>query len=505
MGVNNPLLKSIQTIVDKAIEIAPFDKTRQAQIIINNGDSSYTVRLDGILYNNVPSYPKTNVLEVGSIVKIVMPSNQSSQMYIQSSKGGSGGGDHKELTRAEYEALTPEQKNDGTVYFVTDGDPDYFIMSDSVPIGAIQAFGGETAPEGWLICDGSVVSRETYSDLFKVIGITYGSGDGSTTFNLPDLRGNVAIGVSNDYALGDAGGEKTHTLTIDEMPVHTHTQDSHNHTLGDHSHSVQRALGVTGSGTWAGEQGGALSGTAYKYAHTQVSGTAITTVTATGKNNGNTGGKVATNQNTGGGQAHNNMQPYVVTNYIIKAFQPPTDNIIKNLDPQSLVLDAFYPVGSCYETTNTQFNPNIVWGGAWEQEECFDDYIVDEGIDGIWTWRKWASGIAECWGKKTVSSLNTTAWGNWYYINIPHENYPTNLFVEVISAIGQTASPSDFVASARTQTVGGATLSTTTSPDILCIRPNAASNQSITGHWNIRGFWKTPEDMDKTYKWHRTA
>lgn len=462
MGVNNSLLKSIQTIVDKAIEIAPFDKTRQAQIITNNGDGSYTVRLDGILYNNVPSYPKTNVLEVGSIAKIVMPSNQSSQMYIQSSKGG-GGGDHKELTRAEYEALTPEQKNDGTVYFVTDGDPDYFIMSDSVPIGAIQAFGGETAPEGWLICDGSAVSRETYLDLFKVIGITYGAGDGSTTFNIPDFRGNTAIGVSTNHALGSSGGEENHQLTIDEIPKHRHQIYYVNYNRG------------TGSNATMG----------YLSENVQSVG--------------------APTQYVGGDQSHNNMQPYIVINYIIKAFQPPTDNVIKNLDPQSLVLDAFYPVGSCYETTNIQFNPNIVWGGTWEKEEFFDDYIVDEGVSGIWTWRKWASGLAECWGKKTVSSLNTTAWVNCYYIIIPHENYPTNLFTEVVSAIGATASGNDFVASARTQTVGGASLSTTTSPDILCIRPNATNNNTVVGNWQIKGFWKTPELVDKIYKWHRTA
>lgn len=351
MGVNNSLLKSMQTIVDKAIEVAPFDKTRQAQVITNNADGTYTIRLDGILYNNVPSYPETNVLEVGSVVKIVMPSNQSSQMYIQSSKGG-GGGDHKELTRVQYEALTPEQKNDGTVYFVTDGDPDYFIMSDSVPIGAIQAFGGETAPEGWLICDGSAVSRETYLDLFKAIGTTYGAGDGNTTFNLPDLRGNVAIGVSSNYALGDSGGQETHlhstgnhTLTLSEIP--------------SHAHGYQRPVLMWGSGgnvAWPSSGKDSKGSDQWGYNSTE---------------------------NVGGGGAHNhgntgstsNMQPYIVTNYIIKAFQPPTDNVIKSLDPDHLLLDAFYPVGSCYETTNSNFNPNITWGGTWTM--VADSIVID--------------------------------------------------------------------------------------------------------------------------------
>lgn len=450
MGVNNSLLKSIQTIVDKAIEIAPFDKTRQAQIITNNGDGAYAIRLDGILYNNVPSYPKTNVLEVGSIAKIVMPSNQSSQMYIQSSKGG-GGGDHKELTRAEYEALTPEQKNDGTVYFVTDGDPDYFIMSDSVPIGAIQAFGGETAPEGWLICDGSAVSRETYPDLFKVIGTAYGSGDGSTTFNLPDQRGRVLIGTGGGYSLGATGGEKTHTLTVNEMPAQNKGSSGYGYALN-----------------WGTPEGdGRLYGASI-----------------------------------GGGQAHNNMQPYIVTNYIIKALQPPTDNVIKNLDPQSLVLDAFYPVGSCYETTNIQFNPNIVWGGIWEKEEFFDDYIVDEGVSGIWTWRKWASGLAECWGNKSYSFSGFNQWGQVYSYDIGATAYPSNFFI---------AKP--FFNISQAQYSGGNSWSSMESggsqnetPGTIIMRGTSQTG-SLTGtvYYVAKGYWKTPEPMDKTYKWHRTA
>ena len=82
MGINNSLLKSIQTLVDKAINIAPFDKTRQAQIITNNNDGTYTIRLDGVLYNNIPSYPNCSNLKVGIIIKTIIPSNQTSQMYI---------------------------------------------------------------------------------------------------------------------------------------------------------------------------------------------------------------------------------------------------------------------------------------------------------------------------------------------------------------------------------------------------------------------------------------
>lgn len=72
-----------------------------------------------------------------------------------------------------------------------------------VNVGTIQAFGGSTAPDGWLICDGSAISRTLYADLFAVIGETYGAGDGSTTFNLPS--GKIPLGNSA-RCLGDGNG-----------------------------------------------------------------------------------------------------------------------------------------------------------------------------------------------------------------------------------------------------------------------------------------------------------
>lgn len=85
---------------------------------------------------------------------------------------------------------------------------------DSAPIGQVSMYAGSTAPDGFLMCDGSAVSRETYKDLYRVIGTTYGSGDGSTTFNLPDIKGKVVVMLdANDTdfdTLGETGGSKTH-------------------------------------------------------------------------------------------------------------------------------------------------------------------------------------------------------------------------------------------------------------------------------------------------------
>lgn len=147
--------------------------------------------------------------------------------------------------------------------------------------GFIQMFAGSTAPTGWLMCDGSAVSRTTYADLFAVIGTAYGSGDGTTTFNVPDLRGRVAVGKSSDTefdTLGETGGEKKHTLTIQEMPSHAHTKTT-----------IPRD-----DTPWAAPTSG------WNYSFT--SGTTYQQTT----------------DSTGGGQAHNILQPYIVTNYIIK-------------------------------------------------------------------------------------------------------------------------------------------------------------------------------------------
>ena len=154
-------------------------------------------------------------------------------------------------------------------------------INTNTPVGSISLFAGTTAPNGWLICNGSAVSRITYANLFSVIGTTYGTGDGSTTFNIPDLQGRVPVGYkSSDTSfdtLGETGGEKTHTLTIDEMP-------SHNHSVN----------------------------TIYPF----VNGGNRTAVANSNSNNvTGTAGDVVLN--TGGGQAHNNLQPYIVMNYII--------------------------------------------------------------------------------------------------------------------------------------------------------------------------------------------
>lgn len=119
------------------------------------------------------------------------------------------------------------------------------ILNKLVPTGAIFDWaGGVTPPGGYLLCDGSAVSRAAYADLFLVMGVTFGPGDGVTTFNLPDYRGRSPMGAGAGPGLtarlpGDILGEENHVLTVSELATHTHLQNAHTHSITDpgHDHS----------------------------------------------------------------------------------------------------------------------------------------------------------------------------------------------------------------------------------------------------------------------------
>jgi microcystin-dependent protein len=131
--------------------------------------------------------------------------------------------------------------------------------TDLVPAGALMPFAGTAAPAGWLLADGSAVSRTMYPNLFAAIGTTYGAGDGSTTFKLPDLRGRTAVGAGTGSGLtrrdlGATFGSESHALTAAQLAPHTHSGTS-----GEGNAMSYRTVQCSGTGTsanhiagWAG-------------------------------------------------------------------------------------------------------------------------------------------------------------------------------------------------------------------------------------------------------------
>lgn len=136
-----------------------------------------------------------------------------------------------ELTADQKTALkgTNGAPSNANRYVVSD-DPRLLPVKNVCPVGTVLDYAGITAPAGWLLCDGAPVSREVYKILFALIGVTFGAGDTTTTFNLPDCRGRSSMGAGTGSGLtartlGQALGAETHTLTGAEsgLPAHAHT------------------------------------------------------------------------------------------------------------------------------------------------------------------------------------------------------------------------------------------------------------------------------------------
>lgn len=218
----------------------------------------------------------------------------------------------------------------GLTYPSADGSADQFLKTNgsgtlsfgtptgtfSMPAGMIFPYAGSSAPTGYLICDGAAISRTTYADLFTAIATTYGTGDGSSTFNLPDLRGRTIAGKGTGSTIAsslfDASGTQDTlgaTVGADDVALTEANLASHTHTVNSVTIGTL-APNTTGQNT---PNSGGILGTAL-----DINNGNLSTSTSSFINGIGTNSHTASLANTGSGTAHNNMQPTIILNYLIK-------------------------------------------------------------------------------------------------------------------------------------------------------------------------------------------
>ena len=210
---------------------------------------------------------------------------------------------------------------------ITNDDTDLLVNNKNLlPTGSIICYAGVQTISGWLLCNGSEVSKSAYANLFSIIGNTYGAPSNSSNFVLPNLCEKVAIGKSPSNNLGDMSGNSSINLSVSQLPSHTHTGTTdasgvHSHTATDsgHSHSYDDAYfaeNTSGGTNIYGTNASTDNDNEYIY-RTPQPVTSTGTANITVGNNGSHAHTFTTNT-TGSGAAINIRNPYIVLNYIIK-------------------------------------------------------------------------------------------------------------------------------------------------------------------------------------------
>lgn len=255
----NDLTAVVDVSLSNTVKFIPLDDLQAAQDAktlksVTNGGTGADLSAAGGSNQFVRQSGVGAVFTVGVLVRADVPAASDAAQ-----------GDIEIATQAEVDAGA------STTLAVTPATlKGYVDNNSSINIGEMKMWPTATAPLGWLLCQGQAINRETYSGLFDVLSITFGVGNGSTTFNIPDFRSRIPFGSGGSFTLADTGGVTTHTLVLSEIPAHTHPL----------SNEIDENASIGGTG--------------------------VTSVV----------GQVASSS-VGGDGAHNNLPPYLAIYFII--------------------------------------------------------------------------------------------------------------------------------------------------------------------------------------------
>lgn len=276
--------------------------------------------------------------------------NSSAQLDVTSTSKGAL---MPRMTEAQRTGISSPAE--GLLVYQTDGAAGFYYYTGSawtnltsggtggVPSGTIMAYAGSTAPDGWALCSGGTVSRSANASLFAAIGTTYGAGDGSTTFNLPDLRGRAIFGKDNmggstasrltsaggidGTTLGATGGAQTVTLSESNLPSHSHSftgtsvttsSNSHTHTYQD-AYFAENFSGGTGGNSRYGTSAGTDNDNSFYWrTSSNTHSTSASNISTGSTAHTHTVTAEGTIGNTGSGTSFGVVNPGIVMNYIIK-------------------------------------------------------------------------------------------------------------------------------------------------------------------------------------------
>ncbi len=260
---NVPAALNVEFVNAQNFSGANLDAALQTLLIITQQNKTYA--LERNLSYIVNSYLPDSTRSANTQIPVLAPN----QIW-QGSPGGVVAVDLEEnpdvsTLRAELALETPSTNGASIVGYYNPVDllpttvkaalDNIFQNFSLIPPGFIGDFGGVTVPDGWLACDGSAVSRTTYADLFDAIGVTWGAGDSSTTFNVPDFRRRTAVGSGGSgtgtlgNSVGNSGGSETHTMTLGELVAHTHVSS-----IPTYTSNASGAKVATSNGSFSANQ-----------------------------------------------------------------------------------------------------------------------------------------------------------------------------------------------------------------------------------------------------------